>query len=296
MPTNSRQHLQLTHALEQKYIPSIARIILKFRKQFISILKESSPQAARASLNSILLNEDIAKVITSIYRTAGLTGAKRQYQKLKRFIPEQKAGGFGRNEQWIRYVIDYLRIHNLEMVAEITDTMRSDILKILERAADEGLSIADTVRELSKTGLVESRARVIARTEINRAVNVGHSAAAKTMPFETVKKWNAARDHRTRHSHVLINGTIVDEDGFFEVRVEKGGTEQMLYPGDPNATAGNTINCRCNASYLPKRDANGNLIMRQQNQAPVIPMRRPRQVDIPGIAAVLKSNIHIGVE
>lgn len=296
MPTNSRQYLQFTHALEQRFEPSIVRIITKFRKQFISILKQSSPQAARASLNSIMLNEDIAKVITAIYKTAGLSGAKRSYNKLKRFIPEQKAGGFGRNEQWIRAVIEFLKIHRLEMIASITETMREDILRVLDRAIDQGWSIQETVKQLEGSGLIRSRAKVIARTEINRASNVGHAVGAKAMPFETTKKWNAARDHRTRHSHVLINGTTVDEDAFFEVQMEKGGTEQMSYPGDPRATPGNTINCRCNASYLPKRDAKGNLIMRQQNIAPVIPMRRRPTYSDSQIAAQLKSRIHIGVE
>jgi uncharacterized protein with gpF-like domain len=156
------------------------------------------------------------------------------------------------------------------------------------------------VKNLQSTGLIEARANVIARTEIVRAANVGHSVAAKSFPYEVNKKWSAAKDHRVRHSHVFINGHMVDENDYFEVPVYKGdkkiGTEPMLYPGDANASAGNTINCRCRVLYEAKRDTAGNLIMRNPAQAPVIPMRRVPSYDPAQIAAILKSNVTVTVK
>lgn len=295
---NNRRYLQSTSALEKRYKPAITRIIQKFRKEFIRRYK-ANPQAARNELNSILLNEDIAKVLRSIYRTAGLMGARMANEEIKKQATI-KAAGFGRNETWIRDVINYLRLHNLEMVSAITDTMKEDIIKILEMALKEGWGIQETVKEL-QTRYVLPRAAVIARTEINRASNVGHSVAAKSLPYEVDKRWVAALDHRTRHSHKKINNHVTGEDDYFNVPIYKGDNntgqfDQMLFPGDPSASAANTVNCRCRVIYVPKRDSQGRLLLRNRSQATVIPMRRPQQIPVEQIAAILKSQIHIGVE
>jgi uncharacterized protein with gpF-like domain len=227
-------------------------------------------------------------------------GAKMTAEELKTAVKEQKAAGFGRNEQWIAAVINYLKIHMLGFVQDITNTMRDDILKVLQKGIDENLTIPEIVANLRKTNLIEARATVIARTEIIRAANVGHSIAARSTPFEVNKKWNAANDSRTRHSHVFINQHMVDENDYFNVPIYEGdkkiGTEQMLYPGDPNASAGNTINCRCRVTYLPKRDSAGNLVRRNTSQAPVVPMRQVPRYSPEQIAAILKSKVTIGVE
>lgn len=294
MPNHWKPYAAKTKLLEEKYKPAIERIIVKFRKQFISHYKQS-PHSAHAALNQITLHQDIATLIQSIYKTAGLMGARMTNEEIKKQAT-LKAAGFGRNDIWVRDVVNYLKLHMLEFVSGITDTMRQDILNILQKAVENGWSIDETVNELSKTSLMAARAVVIARTEINRAANVGHTIAAQSLPYEVDKKWVAAVDHRTRHSHRLINNHQVSETGYFEVQTPKGGTEQMLFPGDPDASAANTVNCRCRVIYIPKRDSQGRLLIRDRAQAPVIPMRRPSHIPAADIAAVLKENVFIGVE
>jgi uncharacterized protein with gpF-like domain len=214
---------------------------------------------------------------------------------------EQKAANFGRNDQWIRDVIKFLQLHMLALVQNITDTMRDDILRVLQKGIDEQLSIPDIVRNLQAAGLIQARAKVIARTEVIRAANVGHATAARSFPYEVNKKWSAVKDNRTRHSHIFINGHMVDEEDVFKVPVYQGDKptgqiDEMLYPGDPDAHPSNTINCRCRVLFEPKRDSAGNLVMRQQGLAPVIPIRRPQTIDPAQIAAILKSKVVVGVE
>jgi len=299
---NNRTFYQRTTALEKAFTPKVIRIIKAFRNSFIADLKASGISEARGNLQKISIADHLTPLVTSIYKTAGLMGARLTYSEVQRFIKEtEKKAGFGRNERWIRDVINYLQFHALGFVQDITDTMRNDILKILDKAIEEGLDIDQVVTLLRQEGLIVARARVIARTEIIRAANVGHATAARDLPFEVDKKWSAARDHRTRHSHNFINGHIVDENGYFRVPIYKGDKptgqfEEMLYPVDPNASAANTVNCRCRITHIPKRDAQGRLIMRDQNQATVIPLRRPQSYSPSQIAAILKSNIHIGVD
>jgi uncharacterized protein with gpF-like domain len=291
-----RTYAQKTHALEVKFFPSIRKVIIDFRKQFIQTYR-SNPQQAHGQLQQQIVPEPLTVLIRKIYASAGQMGARMVFDELRK----QAQKGFGRNDQWIKDVQDYLRLHMLEFVQDITETMRNDIIKILEQSVANGWSIDRTVQELAQTGLIDSRARVIARTEIVRAANVGHAAGASSLPFEVDKKWVSALDHRTRHSHKLTNGHIVDEQGTFQVPIYKGdkptgGFDLMQFPGDPTAGASNTINCRCRVTYIPKRDAQGNLIMRRSTTATIIPMRRPQQIPSQQIAATLKDNIVIGVK
>lgn len=300
MPNHWRPFAQRTTALEKLFLPKIRRVIVAFRQTFISDLKSHGLHYAQSQLQQQLHSDKLLPTLNSIYSKAGLMGARLSNEEIKKAV-SQKAGGFGRNEQWIKYILNYLKLHGLELAQNITETMKGDIVKILSQAGEHGWTIDQMVRELRGSGLIEARAKVIARTEIVRAANVGHQAAAQSQPYEMNKKWVAAQDHRTRHSHKQINGTMVDEDEFFKVSIDRndkptGAYDEMSFPGDPHASAGNTINCRCRVVYVPKEDANGNLIRRNPNQAPVIPMRRPQQLPLTGIAAVLKENIYIGVE
>ena len=65
------------------------------------------------------------------------------------------------------------------------------------------------------------------------------------------KEWVSAQDERTRQSppdefdHVEADGQVVGMKDAFTV-----GGEQLMFPGDPGASAGNLINCRCSVVYL----------------------------------------------
>lgn len=306
MPNQWRQYAAMTRPLELKYHPVITRIILKFRKQFIALYKQN-PHAAHSALQQVTVNEEMTKVVQSIYKVAGVAGARMQHEEIKKHLRQKDItlimrtkAGFGRNEQWIRDVIEFLRLHLLEMVANITETMKGDIQKILEQSVSNGWGIAETVKHLEEIGLIRARASVIARTEINNAANAGHKIAAQSLPYEVNKGWLAAHDERTRPGHREVDGHQVGEDDLFEVPVYRGkiriGTEQMDGPGDPKASVGNLANCRCRRLYFPKRDANGRLILREPNQARVIPLRRPQEIPAHQIAAVLKDNVFVGVK
>jgi uncharacterized protein with gpF-like domain len=303
MPTNSWiLFARKVARLEEVYTPTVRRIIREFRRQFIQDLESGGTSYARSNLSQRAMDEQIAKTLMAIYRTAGLMGAKLQYAEMARYLKEteKKAANFGRNEEWIQQVIAYLRFHSLSFVTSITETMRGDILKILDKGLEEGLSIQDMITSLRSVGLVQARARVIARTEIIRAANVGHAVSARSLPFEVDKKWSAARDERTRPGHRDVHGRIVEEDGTFRVPIYRKkviiGYDEMQYPGDATASAANVCNCRCRITHVPKRAANGKLIMRDQNQARIIPMRPVTSYTPSQIAAILKENVSVGIK
>lgn len=98
--------------------------------------------------------------------------------------------------------------------------------------------LADRVQNLSDA----NRAGAIrnARTAVTGAQNAGRQAtfdAAADMGIELQKEWVATLDGRTRHSHAMLDGEIVDYDKKF--------SNGLRYPGDPNGRANEVWNCRC---------------------------------------------------
>ncbi len=303
--TPYKKYLLIIRALEDKHTAKIYKATYIYYSSFFTDLQTNGIDTAKSNLTLITASNDLITTLQDIYKGAGIRGARLTYNELRASLrTEQKAGGFGRNERWLRSVLDYLKINILQFANLITETVREDILKIVSKGVDEGLGIEAIVKLLRTTPIPQARARVIARTEIVRAANIGHAIGAREFPFEMNKKWSAARDHRVRHSHKSVHNQMVDENSYFDVPVYKGklrlGTEQMSQPGDPKASASNTVNCRCRIVHEAKRDAQGNLI-RRSTSAIVIPLRSTFQEQLPniGIAAMRKAfaaAITIGVE
>mgnify|MGYP003145072514 FL=1 len=96
-------------------------------------------------------------------------------------------------------------------------------------------------------GGLGSRARMIARTEINAARNYGRVEAGK-LTGRNFLLWIASQDGKSgdRH-HEALDGQIVEQGKFFENPITGA---KLRYPGDPKAdskfgVAGEVINCRC---------------------------------------------------
>jgi|TARA_Y100000310_G_scaffold160698_2_gene160498 hypothetical protein len=96
--------------------------------------------------------------------------------------------------------------------------------------------------------MIAYRATTIARTEALRAVNSGtEDMFEQAMDSGTISRddvlrtWNTARDERVRSSHSSINGEVRGPGEAFVT--EKGN--MLMFPGDPNAPAEETIQCRC---------------------------------------------------
>lgn len=283
---NWTRFAKATYKIEQQYAPKFERLILDYRRSLLTDIHAHGITETRNRVASTALMFPVAPLLQTLYKKAGLMGAKMQHAELRQVLREGKKAhtpafrtkaGFGYNDQWVQHVLSYLRLNVLNMAQNITETMRADALKILSAGIDEGWSIDQMTKALKDTRLIERRARVIARTETVRAANVGHQIGAQSLPYEMNKKWIAAKDHRTRHSHMLVNGQTVDELGTFAVPVYKGfkptGTvDQMQAPGDPNASAANTVNCRCRVIFEPKTDEQGRYINRPSTPATVVRM------------------------
>lgn len=133
----------------------------------------------------------------------------------------------------------------------------------VERAIRDGVPLTQEQIDRMVAGYrrkaLKRRAETIARTEALRAVHQGSEEgyeqaieSGKLDPQELVREWHTRLDGRERTSHRALNGEKRGMDEEFKPGLKR--------PGDPNASASETVNCRCSVSTrigVPQGDDEG---------------------------------------
>ena len=117
---------------------------------------------------------------------------------------------------------------------QITASVTSSIL--------QGKSIKHMADDLQTRIVTMNRDSAIrtARTAVTGAQNAGRMDsyfAAEKMGIKCRKEWMATLDGRTRHSHAMLDGEVVDNDKKF--------SNGCRFPGDPQGRPEEIYNCRC---------------------------------------------------
>lgn len=131
----------------------------------------------------------------------------------------------------------------IEEAKSISD-LRREIARQFTQGIMQGENSATLITRFKKiVELKLSDLNRIARTETTRVENIGRLNAYKVgadLGYVMLKTWVAKGDNRTRPAHKDASGQTVPIDEPFIVDGEK-----LMYPGDPNGSAKNVINCRC---------------------------------------------------
>jgi hypothetical protein len=101
--------------------------------------------------------------------------------------------------------------------------------------------LIDRVKDVFKTA-TDSRAQTIAITETNMAVNGGRHGGMQAAGVPK-KGWRTSHLENTRPAHIQAEKDYTKGIPVNEAFIVDG--EALQYPGDPNGSAGNIINCRC---------------------------------------------------
>lgn len=133
-------------------------------------------------------------------------------------------------------------------VTSIGSDISSRLMDELQVGVGQGESI-DTLSDRIDTvfNIGDNIATRIARTETHGAAeSTTHDSATaiSNAGYAVQKEWVATEDKRTREDHSDADGQQVDINDPFIV-----GGEALMYPGDPDGSAGNVINCRCSSTY-----------------------------------------------
>ena len=144
-------------------------------------------------------------------------------------------------------------------ITSVRATFIEKILSLINNGLLENFSVQEITAKMTKYfNRYKWEALRIARTETTTALNASILLAGQNSNLVSEKVWTSVQDNRTRifpFDHLDMNGQRQEEDKPFFV-----GGENIQYPGDVNASAGNVINCRCKITLVPIRDKDGNLV------------------------------------
>ena len=143
--------------------------------------------------------------------------------------------------------------------------LNKQIAAEISRGIATGMTYSEITRNIANYGKIpRNNAMRIARTEAHRIqckASMDACEKAKSKGSDVVKQWDSSLDKRTRDSHVKLDGEIKELDEKF--------SNGLMYPGDPNGTAAEVINCRC-ALLQRARWALGNSYTKWSPDAPVM--------------------------
>ena len=128
-------------------------------------------------------------------------------------------------------------------ISKVNEVTQELIGRQLAEGLDAGEGLKDLTERVRATlGSNRARAQRIARTQTAGAVGSGRHAGMKAAGVE-LKGWLTSRDNNVRPAHKTAEAAYADGipvDQPFEV-----AGEMLMYPGDPNGSVANIVNCRC---------------------------------------------------
>lgn len=127
----------------------------------------------------------------------------------------------------------------------------------INQAITNGIIKGDPIDKVAEnlqkvTSMDENAAIRNARTAMTAAENLGRTEASeklreKGIPVDDV--WSATYDDRTRETHLMLDGTKRDENGYFGADFL---TNPLRFPADPNGDPEEIYNCRCRLNVVLK--------------------------------------------
>lgn len=160
------------------------------------------------------------------------------------------------------FVAEYIALFGQARYQSILKTTGQQFSDALLSGQRRGLLLEESVAQYvnSIPNVATHRAQTIAQTELHTVSQFVSQKIAELFPNVLTKEWVSIIDDRTRthlkgdFDHLIMNGQTVAVDSPFRVPHRNGSFEELRFPGDPNGTAGNTINCRCIQTYMEEPD------------------------------------------
>jgi Phage Mu protein F like protein len=125
---------------------------------------------------------------------------------------------------------------------------RDVVVKVIGDSYSQGLSVPNTAAALQQgiAHLADTTALMQARTDLNGLANGASLQSVQALgdAAPPTKTWLATEDERTRETHSEADGQEVPIDQPFQV-----GDDLLMYPGDPDGSDAEVINCRCTLVY-----------------------------------------------
>lgn len=289
-----RQHEVWHIKQERKWRPKIYKALKINADSFTTYAKTNGITAAVGVIDTLIEMKPIADVLRSLYLSVGTAKALSVKRYLEKDVRKANGDFIGvMNDILTQFFFTYGMALS---VASILATQRKRMLQHIASQLQPGVPEESIVQAVQNDpnyvqNLVQQAAQraaipreqvilsqlivpaasrgvdVIARTEITRVLNYSAYQAAKNLDFYVDKVWLSLHDDKTRRPHKNsqwdhwspLGQTVAVELPF----IVSG--EKLMYPGDPSASGGNVVGCRCGQMFFAKRDTKGNIIYKPRN-------------------------------
>lgn len=253
----SRRHEAMMIARMQD---KIARAGLRVVRR--ELLRASRYAAERYELSGqILMPEDMRRRLWTAFSKIHERAISQSVQRTQRLLKSDAAWiekKFDWPELAKRFVFEFAAAHMTKKITLVEMSLLNSITTVIKQGVMEGEGqdkIGARIRRVSPK-LTKTQAARIARTEVHGASGFAGMKTAEIIGDDIIleREWMSVEDERTRtyskgdkFDHREVDG---QRRGFGEAFNVSG--EALMYPGDPNGSAGNIINCRCAAVEVLK--------------------------------------------
>jgi len=135
-------------------------------------------------------------------------------------------------------IVSHLNTRTNLFLQQINETTFNTLKNQFSESLGANESRTDLIKRVRNTygDITEGRGATIARTEVHNVTQYATLEGYKQAGMN-IKIWASVRDSHTRDSHASLDG----EERPINVPFSNG----LMFPGDPNGSAEEVINCRC---------------------------------------------------
>lgn len=228
----------------------------EFKKWFSYFKRENFKAAdqfiATGQINGfdgLFLEGDITNLYVDLFASVGTQIALWYQTNFEKYISKQQTA-----TNWRETFAAFGQRFAADKVTLVSGNRKKELQAVLKRLMNDPEFQALNERQAQRvlrsqfTGYSRTQAMRLVRTESITAANYAATQTADDLfgneGYE--KEWLTSLDGRERPAHRLADGQTVGANESFTVAGEK-----LKFPGDPNASAANRINCRCTVLTIP---------------------------------------------
>lgn len=223
------------------------------------IVQSNQYKSTVDEISTMLVNTDVAAMAMVNDAMPMVVAQSYNFTEALGFEAAQKAGlTRGTFQVYNARSVQRIIKDNPNLLKEVDEDVdknwnREKVNREIVQGMVQGESIPKISERLQRvTNMDENAATRNARTAMTAAENMGRAEAADDLKKQGIpmdEVWSATYDNRTRDSHLMLDGTVRDENGYF-------GADFLIhplrYPADPEGDPEEIYNCRCRLSLQLK--------------------------------------------
>lgn len=255
-----REQFEKQHAAYERKVAPVFYKGLKAQVMPVLQYMEAKGEINDSDIDNLVRVRPMQAAYALAYENIGVLAAQREY-KLLRLENPTKADIISQffSLKWAKWMREYALLNVGDLIQKVTDHTKEQIRYALAKAYESGATFTEQIKLIREYTLGEigrNRALTIARTETTRAAaegkRIGATDWAKENGTVLYHKWvHTGRTEHDRKFHIVMDSEKpIPADQDYVVLGER-----MKGPGDPKASAKNSINCCCTEMFMSERKA-----------------------------------------